>query len=80
MSPAASSWLCNRDLARGLLYVFTNSSRQVGCDTRLIFRRSLTGLNSEFSFSTGCLTKVKEPSLPHYLLTAGERIIGFIPF
>ena len=45
------------------------------------FKRSLTGLNSEFSFSeTSCLTKAKEPSLPYYLPIAGGRIIGFIPF
>ena len=45
------------------------------------FKRSLTGLNSEFSFSyTSCLTKAEEPSLPHYLTIAGGRIIGFIPF
>ena len=32
-----------------------------------IFMRSLTGLNSEFSFSkTSCLTKAEEPSLPYY--------------
>ena len=31
------------------------------------FKRSLTGLNSEFSFSyTSCLTKAEEPSLPFY--------------
>ena len=40
------------------------------------FKRSLTGLNSEFSFSkTSCLTKAEEPSLPYYLLIAGGRII-----
>ena len=45
------------------------------------FKRILTGLNSEFSFSyTSYLTKVEEPSLPYYLSIAGERIIGFIPF
>ena len=45
------------------------------------FKRSLTGLNSEFSFSyTSCLTKAEEPSLPYYLPIAGGRIIGFIPF
>ena len=44
------------------------------------FKRNLTGLNSEFSFSlTGCLTKDEEPSLPYYLTIAGGRIIGFIP-
>ena len=46
-----------------------------------IFKRSLTGLNSEFSFSgTGCHTKIKELSLPNYLPTAGGRMIGCIPF
>ena len=45
------------------------------------FKRSLTGLNSEFSFAyTSCLTKAEEPSLPYYLPIAGGRIIGFIPF
>ena len=44
-------------------------------------KRSLTGLNSEFSFSlTSCLTKAEGPSLPYYLPIAGGRIIGFIPF
>ena len=33
------------------LYIFTNPSARVGYDTRSIFKRSLTGLNSEFSFS-----------------------------
>ena len=45
------------------------------------FKQSLTGLNSEFSFSqTGCHSKIKELSLPYYLPIAGGRIIGFIPF
>ena len=33
------------------LYVLTNSSTQAGCEIKSIFKRSLTGLNSEFSFS-----------------------------
>ena len=46
-----------------------------------IFKRSLTGLNSEFSFSyTSWLTKAEEPSLPYYLPIARGRIIRFIPF
>ena len=58
-----------------------NPSTRAGYDTRSIFKRSLTGLNSEFSFSlTCCLTKAEEPSLPYYLPIAGGRIIGFIPF
>ena len=45
------------------------------------FKRSWTGLNSEFSFSwTSCLTKAEEPSLPYYLPIGGGRIIRFIPF
>ena len=61
--------------------IFTNPSARAGYDTRSIFKRSLTGLNSEFSFSkTSCLTKAEEPSLPYYLPIAGWRIVGFIPF
>ena len=33
------------------IYIFTNPSAPAGYDTRSIFKRSLTGLNSEFSFS-----------------------------
>ena len=37
-----------------------------------LFKRSLTGLNSEFSFSlTSCHTKAEEPSLSYYLPIAG---------
>ena len=61
--------------------IFTNASARAGYDTRSIFKRSLSGLNSEFSFSlTSCLTKAEEPSLSYYLPIAGGRIIGFIPF
>ena len=34
-----------------LMILFTNPSARAGYDTRSIFKRSLTGLNSEFSFS-----------------------------
>ena len=58
-----------------------NPSAGAWCDPRLIFKRILTGLNSEFSFSsTGCHTKAKEPSLLYYFPIAGGRIIGQIPF
>ena len=61
--------------------IFTYPSIWAGYDIRSIFKWSLTGLNSEFSFSkTSCLTKAEEPSLPYYSLIAGGRIIGFIPF
>ena len=50
---------------------------RAGYDTRSIFKRSLTCLNSEFSFSkTSCLTKSEEISLPYYLPIARGRIIG----
>ena len=63
------------------LTIFTNTSARAGYDTRSIFKRSLTGLNSEFSFSkTSCLSKAEEPSLSYYLPIARGRIIGFIPF
>ena len=63
------------------IIIFNNPSAQAGYDTRSIFKRSLTGLNSEFSFFwTSCLTKAEEPSLSNYLPIAGGRIIGFIPF
>ena len=68
-------------IAQPLLYIFTNPSVRAGYDTKSIFKRSLTGLNSEFSFSlTSCLAKAEEPSLPYYLSIIGGRIIGFIPF
>ena len=45
------------------------------------FKRSVTGLNSEFSFSyTSCLTKAEEPRMPYYLPIARGRIIVFIRF
>ena len=34
-----------------LLNIFTNPSTRAGYDTRSIFKQSLTGLNSDFSFS-----------------------------
>ena len=33
------------------VYIYTNPSARAGYDTRSIFNRSLTGFNSEFSFS-----------------------------
>ena len=61
--------------------IFTNFSARAGYDTKSVFKQSLTGLNSEFSFSyTSCLTKAEEFCLPYYLPIAGGKIIGFIPF
>ena len=39
-----------------------NSSARAGCDTRLIFRQSLKGLNSEFSVSLICFFVAYWPS------------------
>ena len=41
----------NRSLTVFSQVLFTNPSARAGYDTRSIFKRSLTGLNSEFSFS-----------------------------
>ena len=61
--------------------LFTNPSARTGYDTRSNYKRSLTSLNTEFSFSkTRCLNKAEEPSLSYYLSIPGGRIIGFIPF
>ena len=61
--------------------IFTNPYAQEGYDTRSIFKRSLTGLNSKFSFSwTSYFIKAEELSLHYNLLRAEGRIIGFIPF
>ena len=63
-----------------LSYLPTPSAR-AGYDTRSIFKRSLTGWNSEYSFSeTSWFIKAEEPNLPYYLPVAGGRIIGFIHF
>ena len=48
-----SSRYCKRKVERLIVYkvLFTNPSARAGYDTRSIFKRSLTGFNSEFSFS-----------------------------
>ena len=64
-----------------LMFWLYNSSKCTRCNTRSIFKRSLTGFTIEFSFSnTGCHTEIKEPRLSYYLLRVGGTIIGFIPF
>ena len=74
-------WLAVFTNLQTLYWYLPNPSARAGYDTRSIFKRSLTGLNSEFSFSyTSCLTKAKEPNPSYYLPIAGGRIIGFIPF
>ena len=66
---------------KSCLSYLPNPSTRAGYDTRSILKRSLTDLNSEFSFSlTSCHSKAEEPSLSYYLPIAGGRVIGFIPF
>ena len=47
------TWMCWRVWwsPGGIRYYLPNPSARAGYDTRSIFKRSLTGLNSEFSFS-----------------------------
>ena len=62
-------------------YIYSlNPSARSGYGTRSVFNQSLTGLNSELSFSTGCYIKVEEPRLPYYLAIAEGRFVGFILF
>ena len=64
-----------------LNYVFTNISTQAEYDIGLIFKISLIGLKSEFSFSVyGYYTKIHELSLSYYLPTTTGRILRFRPF
>ena len=44
-----------------MFIIFTNPSARAGYDTKLIFKWSLTGLNSQFSFYTSWLTEAEEP-------------------
>ena len=63
-----------------LLYAFINPSAMEGCLTKLIFKWSKAGLNSEISFSsTSYLTKTKEPNLPYYLPIYVRITYGFMP-
>ena len=75
-------WIVSEIFSDCYIYVITNPlPARTGCDSRSIFKRSLTNLNSEFSFSeTDRLIKAKELSLPYYLLIAGRGLIGLILF
>ena len=61
--------------------IYPTPPQRTGCNTRSVFKRSTTGLNSNFSSSLiDCLNKAKEPNLRSYLLIAGKRIDRIIPF
>ena len=45
------SFFTNSLMSSTYIIIFTNLSARAGYDTRSIFKRSLTGFNSEFSFS-----------------------------
>ena len=44
------SYIRSLDNSKKSIIIFTNPSARAGYDTRSIFKRSLTGLNSEYSF------------------------------
>ena len=63
------------------VYIFTQLLLTSRMWHKVIYKRSLTDLNSEFSFSyTGYHTKVEEFSLLNNLTIAGGRKIGFRPY
>ena len=63
------------------VFIYPTPPQEQDATKGQFIKRSLTGLNSEFSFfQTGCQTKVKEPSLSYYLPIAVGRIVGLIPF
>ena len=60
---------------------FSNPSMQAGWDTRLIFKWSLAGLNSEFLSSRPVvIPSLKSPVSDTFLPIVWDRIIGFIPY
>ena len=80
------SWLAYELFSRSFyiaeyIYIFTDTFGRSGCGARLIFKRNLISLNSEFTFSkTGCLIMAKGPHLMYYLSIDQRRMIGFIYF
>ena len=74
LSPKSSKYWACLSLHRYLLTPLLEQDVTQG----QFFKKSLTGSNSEFSFSqTGCHTKVKDFSLPYYLSIAGRRILNY---
>ena len=81
----ASAWkngICIKKKIRQYLYhIYLTPPLGQDMTQDQFFKRSFTGMKTEFSFAlTSCLTKAKEPSRPYYLPLAGGRIIGFIAF
>ena len=72
-------WLGSVELF--FMNTFPNPFACAGCDTRSIFSAEFSRFEIWiFLFLYWLLTKVKDPSLLHYLLIAGGRIGEFIPF
>ena len=70
-----------RVLSGMFIYIYPTPPFGLDMTQGQFFKRSLTGFNSEFSFSeTSCLTKAEGLILSYYLPIAGGRIIGFILF
>ena len=64
------------------VYIYPTPLSQAGCAAWTIFKQSIAGLYSEFSFSkTGCLPKLKDPVCPIFLELDSEvrtdRVINF---
>ena len=57
------------------IYVFTNLSARVGCNTSLIFKWNLTGLNLEFPFSSRpvAMPRIKSQSAQLFTYSWGEN-------
>ena len=74
-------WECQRTLCYQYdnIILFIQPLRSGRIWHKVKSKRNLTGLNSEFSSSTSCLTKAEEQSAILFTI-AGGRIIGFIPF
>ena len=49
-------------------------------NTRSIFKLSILGLNSDFSFLTDCLLRLKIQFTLLFTHNWGEKTVGFMPF
>ena len=81
-APISLTLFCASSVSSSLTLCPIYPTPPLGLDMKQgqFFKRSLTGLNSQFTFYTSCLTKAEELSLSYYLPIVGGRIIGFIPF
>ena len=62
------------------MYIFAQLHYHKQDVTQSIFKQSMVGVNSKFSYLTGCLIKTNEPSLLFYLSIDEERTDVFMTF